>query len=393
MQIPTARATALALSVVTVLALAGCAGAPIPPSPRGLFADSLFDAAPFAPDAAAVFRMSPAMRAFADHELPAQTRRADPRRALIDALYNQHSGGLALSYDASKTRNAAEAFAARAGNCLSLVIMTASFARHLGLPVTFQSVATEDFYSRSGGLYLASGHVNLVLGSRARRAPYVRSEDESLTIDFLPQVQLAGQRTRPLDERTVVAMYYNNLAAESLAGGDIPRAYANARAALLADPSFYPAANTLGVVYGRAGQPARAEEALRHALAGEPDNVAALGNLARLLDGQARHAESAALSERLRRLQPVTPFEHFNLGRMAMERGDWTDAVGHFERELRLQPYQDEVHFWAAQAYWRLGQTDSAARHLQSAVQHSVTPGSHDRYAAKLEHLRHDRLQ
>ena len=121
-------------------------------------------------------------------------RHADPRRELIAALYSK--GRLRLDYDASSTRSASQAFASRAGNCLSLVIMTASFARQLGLPVSFQAVQTDDIYSRSGGLYMASGHVNLVLGPPAARSGYSQVSRESLTIDFIPQDELRGQRTR-----------------------------------------------------------------------------------------------------------------------------------------------------------------------------------------------------
>ena len=56
-------------------------------------------------------------------------------------------------------------------------------------------------------------------------------------------------------------------------------------------------------------------------------------------------------------------------------------------------PYQDEVHFWAAQAYWQLGQVDQARRHLRQAVEYSANRNMHDRYAAKLEGLRRSAIQ
>ena len=46
---------------------------------------------------------------------------------------------------------------------MSLVIMTAAFAKELGLRVNYQNVIIDDSWSRHGGLYLLSGHVNLVL--------------------------------------------------------------------------------------------------------------------------------------------------------------------------------------------------------------------------------------
>ena len=373
--------------------LQGCVTAPAAP-PLSLSAtllqDSLFPGTTEVPGAQQIFAMSPAMRAYAETELSAVIRQTDPRRALIDALYKSP---LRLAYDTSLTRNAAEAFEARAGNCLSLVIMTASFARHLGLPISFQAVQVDDFYTRNGDLVLASGHVNLQLASPPRRLSVSRVDDTTLTVDFMPQDGLRGQRSRPIGADTIVAMYLNNRAAELLVEGHTAQAYPWARAALLTDPAFASAANTLGVIYRRAGHANPAEVAFAHALAIDPDSTGALGNLVRLLDGQGRGAESAPLAARLARLQPEPPFHHFDLGRQALEAGRAAEARDHFLRELRLQPDQHEVHFWAAQAYWQLGQREQAVRHLSQAVQFSVNRSTHDRYAAKLDHLRQQRLQ
>lgn len=375
-----------------VVALAGCATpAPPPAPPTALLHDALFQPAPAVPDAASVFALSPAMRDYADRELADPRRHPDPRAALVQALYHNR---LRLSYDASSTRNAAQAFEARSGNCLSLVIMTAAFARHLGVPASYQVVQTDAFYSRSGNLTMASGHVNLVLAPPVTpRSAFTRSDNASLTIDFLPQEELRGQAVRPVDEPTIVAMYLNNRAAELLGEDRLAEAYWHARAALLHAPAFAAAANTLGVIYNRAGQPGAAEAAFRHTLATEPANTSAMGNLVLLLQRQERPVEAAALADRLAQLQPVPPFQHYQQGRQAMEVGDYARARDHFLRELRLQPYQDEVHFWVAQAYWRLGETDLAARHLARALSYSPTPGLHDRYAAKLDWLRHQHLQ
>lgn len=373
------------------IGLAGCANRPLLPDAQALLRDELFQAPERAIDPNRVFAISDAMRAYADRELVGLAHRHDPRRALIDALYQ--NGQLRLAYDASTTHDAAEAFAARAGNCLSLVIMTASLARHLGLPVGFQQVQTEDFYSRSGGLTLASGHVNLVLGPPSMRRNFGTQEDVTLTVDFLSQRDMRGQRTRPLDEATIVAMYFNNRAVELLAAGQMAAAYWHARAALQRDAGFFGAANTLGVIYHRAGYAVEAEAAFRHALKAEPDNVHPLSNLVRLLDELGRGAETPELAVRLARLQPEIPFQHFNLGRAALLAGEPARALEMFLRELRLQPYQDEVHFWTAQAYVQLGRSDRAAGHLARAVEYSSSPAAHDRYAAKLDHLRRAAVQ
>ncbi len=375
----------MALGVVALTMLTtGCALAPPAQVNLAVLHDEFFE--PVAPvDIRAVFELSPAMKAYADTELAALARLKDPRRALLDALYQK--GRLRLDYDSSFTRTASQAFEARSGNCLSLVIMTASFAKYLGIEVSFQAVLAQDIYSRSGPLFVASGHVNLVLGAPVRRA-YDRYETETLVVDFLAQSELRGQRTRPLEERTVLAMFLNNRSAELLAQGQLSGAYAHARSALLLEPTHRNAVNTLGVIYNSAGHFAAAAASFREVLAEEPNHLGALTNLLGWHRRQGHSHEAAALADRLEQLQPEPPFKLFAQGLEAMQGGDFARARDLLARELRLQPFQDEVHFWLAQAYLKLGQASAAERHLQQARDHSNTRSTHDRYSAKLEHLR-----
>lgn len=391
-------ASAAALPAVAAMALlAGCATAPEapPPSvPEALFHDSWFQPIEQrVPAAADLFRMSPAMLAYATHELGRVRGNKelvpDPRRDLIHALYSNQR--MQLQYDSSVTRDAAQAFDARAGNCLSLVVMTAAFAKHFDLPVAYQAVDAPEFYARNGGLTMASNHVNLVLAPPSQRGPAAKTISrslESLTVDFLPQDEIRGQRTTNLSEETIVAMFLNNRAVELLAEDHVDEAYAHAKAALQQAPGLLAAANTLGVVYGHRNQHEAAQAAFAHVLAREPDNLSALSNQSRVLARLGRPVESEALAQRLARLQPVAPFQQFQEGRQAMLQRDFARARDLFVRELRLQPFQDEVHFWAAQAYWQLGDKDRAARHLEQAAEYSNTRSEHDRYAAKLAHLR-----
>jgi tetratricopeptide (TPR) repeat protein len=384
-------ATEHLIALLLCVLLAACASRPPALPMAELLHDELFAPSHEVIDAQSVFTLSDDMRRYAAAELQASARTRDPRHALIDALYSRSQ--LGLSYDASVTRSAAEAYAARAGNCLSLVIMTAAFAKHLGLPVSYRSVLVDDLYTRLGDLYMASGHVNLVLERLPSRSLFVAQRTSALTIDFLPQEELRGQRSVPLAEHTIVSMFMNNRAAEALSQGRLDDSYAWAREAVRQDPEFSAAVNTLGVVYMRAGHLREAEAALRAVLAREPDHVSALSNLVLLLQRAGRQDESQALGERLAQLQPNPPFHFFDLGRKAMNDGDFRRARQLFARELRHQPDQHEVHFWAAQAELRLGDTASAASHLRQAMDNSPTRDSHDLYATKLDRLRAARVQ
>ncbi len=376
-------------ALLVVVSLCGCAAQS--PRPAMASAPPLHDDAfrpPARPlDPARVFDLSPEMRQYAQQRLAPLMRSADPRRALIEQLYRlPEHGGLQLRYDAGATRNAAEAFADRAGNCLSLVIMTAVFARHFDLPVRFQSVRVPEVVSRSGDLTFVSGHANLMLGGLRRET--FGADGGWLVVDFLPGADIRRQQADEIPESTLLAMYMNNRAAEWLADGQADEAYWAARGAIDSDPGFLPAANTLAVVYLRHGLLGSAEATLRQLLAADADNTTALSNLVSTLGRQGRAAEADVVLRRLQALQPYPPFHFHDLGVAALARGEPEAALAHFTSELRRHPDQAESHHGLAQAHALLGDPARAARHLALAVEHSTTLASRSLYAGKLARLR-----
>lgn len=286
-------------------ALSACAS-PTAPAPEAFFQDGLFAAATEPTGADDVFALSGAMKRYLQVDIARLLRTDGLPRGLINALYRRDQ--LKLDYDSTMTRNAAQAFDARKGNCLSLVIMTAAFAKELGLQVTYQTVATEETWSRSADIAFLSGHVNLTLATRATRATPGFDENRILTIDFLPAEFLLGQRTRTVSESTVVAMYMNNRAAEALAVGKVDDAYWWARGAIVRAPDFSSAYNTLGVVYLRHGDVKAAAAVLGRLLEREPQNKQALSNQASALGALGRVDESNALRVRLARMEPYPPY-------------------------------------------------------------------------------------
>lgn len=372
------------LAVLLCAALAACAAAP-PVSLPPVFNDS--DFAPASPiDAGQVFALSDAMRLYVQTQVRHAARNGNPRMALYQALYDKSR--LKLEYDAAMTRNARETFEARSGNCLSLVIMTAALAHELGLQVRYQEVLGEASWSRSGDMYFVAGHVNLVLGQRLGDSPNNYDAKGLMVIDFLPSGDVAGYRTREISEATVLAMYMNNRAAETMSQGQLDQAYWWARAALLQDPSFSGAYNTLGVIQFRHGDLAPARRTLAHALMRAPDNTLLLSNLAQVLEASGLPDEALPLRRRLLALQPQPPFHYFNLGKAAMQQNDYVKAIQLFSREIARDPYYHEFHFWLAQAYARLGQLAQANRQLELAMDNSTTRREHGLYAAKLQRLR-----
>ena len=352
--------------------------------PEFLFKDELF-AVPSASIAAAdVFALSEQMKLYLRTAMGSQLRQMGPQQGLINALYQTDQ--LKLQYDAGVTRNAAQAFDARAGNCLSLVIMTAAFAKELGLQVTYQSAYQEETWGRSGDLLVRSGHVNVTLDKRTIDKGNFGS-GPSLTIDFLPATSLRGLRTREIQEEMIVAMYMNNKAVEALVEERSDDAYAWTREAIFQNPEYLGSHNTLGIIYMRRGDLDQSARVLGYVLERDPTSARAMSNLAQVFARQGRDAESAALLRRLAQIEPVGPFHYFNLGLAAMERENFKVARELFAKEVARADYNAEFHFWLALANFKLGDIEPARKHLALALQNGVTRNDRELYAAKLAWL------
>jgi hypothetical protein len=378
-----------ALAVLLVLLATGCASTKVAaPVDDSLFRDARFAAPSERIDPADVFATTPEMRRYLKREISRQLEDKGWHRGLVEALYRD--GQLKLQYDAEMTRNAAQAFEARSGNCLSLVIMTAALARELGLQVHFKRVFSEDSWSRVGDLQVASTHVNVTLVARKGEVRVIARESDwdQLTIDFMPAARGRMFRGYAISEATVVAMFMNNRAAEAMAQGRVDDAYWWARGAIAQDPGFLAAYNTLGVVYIRRGMPAEAERALAYVIHREADNTFALSNQVVALQGLGRGAEAVAVAERLAKLEPQPPFHFFDRGRQAMKAGDYAAARELFTREVQRDSEYHEFHFWLAAAHFALGELGPARKHLEIALKNSTARGDRDLYAAKLERIR-----
>lgn len=368
-------------TLLVLLLLGGCAGAP---PAATVFHDELFSAPSEPVEAGSALALSPAMREYLT-ALPGSGLYggADRRKRLLDALSHDD---LRLTYDASRTRTAAETFAARSGNCLALVLMTAALAKASGLTVHYQLLLADDAWERSDELYIAVGHVNLRL--ELPSTGLASALGGAVVVDFLPPADAARLPTRELEERSVVAMFLNNRAVESLREGRLDNAYWWAREAVRTDPEWLAGYLTLGVVYRARHRPDDALQALERVAAREPDNLPALTNRILVLRDLGRVATANTLAQRLAALDPHPPFSYFNDGMAALREGRAEVARRLFTQEVARAPNHPEFEYWLAVACSRLDDADGARRHLTRAIEASSTARDHELYTAKLDRLR-----
>jgi tetratricopeptide (TPR) repeat protein len=385
----------LFVAVLVSCWLAGCAtpaAGPKGPSGERFFNDRLFAPASERIRASDVFALSDEMRRYLNEDIAEQALGKGRQQALIDALFTH--GELRLEYDSELTRNAAQAFTARSGNCLSLVIMTAAFARALDLPIEYAKVFVDESWARAGDIYLSIGHVNVTLGRRlaedkfgARRIIAAQREDGAVTVDFLPPRDARAVRSRPIRESIVVGMFMNNRAVEALTRGRTDDAYWWARESIVQAPELVTAYNTLGATYARKGALREAEVAYRHVLTVEPNNALALSNLVPVLEGLGRSEEARQLAARRDRVDPEPPFSQFHRGLAALQSGDVRAAKEAFAREVARDPYYHEFQYWLGVALLRNGDVEQARRHLALAMEYSTTRQDRELYSGKLARI------
>lgn len=384
------RAFAMSRGLVGALLLTGALLQGCATGPQGRMSDvplldDAFSPAEPVPERDALMALSPPMREFLAKSIEPQVRRLGSKEALLRSLYRD--GHLQVLYDAEKTRTAEETFADGRGNCLSLVLMTAAFARELQVPIHFRQVLVDPQWTRSTDLLFQAGHVNLGLGTRLQERGFAASLESMTVVDFMPPEQRSAGRAVELKESTIVAMFYNNRAAERLYAGDVRGAYWWARAAVRADARYTGGFNTLAVLYRRQGRLDLSEQVLAQVLQLEPDNAVSLANMIVVMKDAQRPQEVARYEARLRAVQPVPPFHYFDAGLAALRQGDYAGADALFARELARSASNHELHFLVALAKLGLGDRQQAAEHLNLAAETSPTPGQQRLYEAKLGKL------
>jgi len=347
------------------IVLAGCAAAPPAPLPAHL----LWQDQAFGYDAALV---SVGKRDLFQLDAGLLSKLHDPRIQNSSAQYRLHHLESILfgpkakdfPYSWGHSTVAAETWRRKSGDCLSLTVLSYSLARALDMSVQMQEVRVPVVFDRRGNVEFFNRHVNVFIrsvGDLYLISGSMRPGD--VIIDFEPQVA-SRREGSALSEDGILARFYNNLAAEYLAQGDLPLAYAHFKAAVLADPGYSPSYSNLAQLYIRKGFLQSAEQLLLHTIALNDDADIALRSLHQLLVSQGRESEALKYKEILQDRQYKDPYYWLGVGLHHLEEGNYQKAVDALERAQDLTRGFQEVHRYLAIAYWRAGNPIQAKNQL-----------------------------
>ena len=366
--------------------VAGCT-APLPASSTRITPEQLLEGRPLTggvepgplPDVA-ILALDEDMRRFVAERVPANGPDSWRLRHLLQSLLEDEH--FAIEYQ-ERTYTAAETFRLRRANCLAFTNLFVALAREAGLTVHFQEVDVPPDWSQAGGLLVQNRHMNTLVDVGPRSEQIV---------DFNMADFRTSYERRVISDERARAHYYSNVAAERLEAGELIPALQNFRKALAADPGFVPAWINLGSLYQRAGQPAWAEAAWRHALDLAPREFVAMSNLERLLRATGRPAEAEEFRNRLYRHRQQNPYYRYEQARVAFAAQDYPAAIGHLRFAIDRKANEDRFYALLGLAYLRRGDAASGERWMAMAEELAGDESLKQAYHGKLERLRQDQL-
>ena len=347
------------------IVLAGCAAAPRAPLPADLlWRDQAFDydAALVSVSKRDLFQLDPEL--LSKLQDPGIQNSSTQYRAhhLVSLLFGRETKD--FPYSGGHSTIAAETWRRKSGDCLSLTVLAYSLANALGMSVQMQEVRVPVVVDRRGNVESVNRHVNVLIrgfGQLYLKDGSMRSGD--VIIDFEPQIA-SRREGLALSDDGILARFYNNVAAEYLAQGDLALAYAHFKAAVLADPGYSPSYSNLAQLYIRKDFLQSAERLLLHAIALDDDADIALRSLHQLLVSQGRESEAVKYTEILQARQEKDPYYWLGVGLDQLQRGNYRKAISALEHAQALTRGFQEVHRYLAIAYWRAGKPSQAKNQL-----------------------------
>lgn len=379
------------LFIAMTLVLSACATTSVVKhheNSRVLFHDELFSQDVFVPTPEAIFALADEdrrslLREFARAQIKTQGKELP--HVWLGQYLNAQKGG--FTYQDNATLNANITMKSRQGNCMSLVVLTTALAETLGIPVQIQEIDVEPIWDRRGGFYLVNGHVNIEL-SAPQNSQSISVTSSTILVDFLPERSIRGYRTRDIDKQRLIAMFYNNIAAEALVDGDYDTAYAFAKQAVELDQNFISGVNTLAVIYRHKGYDVLAEKAYRYALALDETNLVTLYNLSLILGEQDRLDEWAEIHKILELARIANPFYYFDMAQQAYVDKQYQAALTWYKRAVERADYRHEFYFGLSRTYWVMGDERRAMKNMQKAIALSSSDNK-QRYQLKLNAMKH----
>lgn len=333
-----------------------------------------------------IFALDDEMKAMVKQKLLSVKDSREKTIRLLEHIFNIENIG--LNYNSGANITAREAYHQHTANCMSLTIMAYALAKEANLDIYFQEVLIPEYWVRNGKYNMLTGHINLLVKQNSVPGKSVVYGRTDLEVDFDPFTTKSTFPRNIISKSRVIAMYYNNKGAQALVNADYQKAYRYLTASTKKDNSFSIAWGNLGVLYKIINEDEFAKKAYQHALILNQNNATVMGNLAILLTAQGELDAAQVLEETLQKRRYKNPYYHALLADEAFYKENYTQALSHYKKAIKMNSNVHEFHFGIAKTYYKLDRLFAAQKHMRKALKLNKTRMIESQYLAKLNFLK-----
>ena len=326
-----------------------------------------------------LFVLDDEMRAFVWEHVRHDRSNRDRLRRLLSGMVE--TGLMSLDYNDARTKTAREMFHDRVGNCMSFTSLFVALAREAKLDVTFQTVDVPPIWYADSELVILNNHVNALVTQTFGRTSVV---------DFNVTEMKGDYATRPVSDDYALALYFNNLAMESLRADDHLESFRLLKKSIETYSKIAGSWANLGVIYSRNGAEHHAIAAYEVALRLDRDHRPSLVNLSTLYKrmGDTENAEHYA--RMTRRYQEQNPYYHYYHAVAAYNTGDFVTASERLRRAIKLKDTEHKFFRLQGLIAERQGDLASALASFVQAQELAVYSDARRSYDNKIAALTAD---
>ena len=337
-----------------------------------------------------IFMLDDDMKAMVEKKLSPYKSVREKAKLLLEHIFSQDN--IALSYASNANVTARDAYHNKSANCMSLTIMAYALAKEAKLHANFHEVQIPEYWVRNGHYNLLTGHVNLTIEEKPTPTQSIVYGTGVMKIDFDPYVVRESFPKKIIEKNTVLSMFYNNKGGQALVSENYNIAYQYFKAATQADPMFSPAWSNLAVLYKLTDNIQLAEQAYRHAIALNGNNLTALGNLSILLRSKEEFKESNEIESKLHKKRSQNPYYYAVLADEAFYQNNLEQAESYYKKALKLDKSIHEIYFGLAKVYYRMDKKPLAKKMMRKAIKFNDLDSTNNMYVAKFNSLNSEHI-
>jgi tetratricopeptide (TPR) repeat protein len=303
-----------------------------------------------------ILELSDEVKSFIDGRIEPRMRTSKKLEILHEILFSPEL--FSIEYESGATKTATETYLSHSGNCLSMTNLFIAMARYVDLDAHYHLAEMRPQWDLSGNILIWTQHINST-GMLRNGSRYV--------LDFLAGQEFYAPDMKTVSDNYALAIYYNNLAAESILVQKYEVALRYLRTGLMLEPEMSDIWNNMGATMRRMNRRELAKASYLQAIHFDSYNHTAMSNLSRLYLQEGNTEMGSLLADKVKYHRIKNPYFRYANARQLISKQEYKGARRELNAAIRLK--EDEAIFFVALAdvYAGLGNEEKKNTSLQLA--------------------------